>query len=102
MLVINCLDHPQKSTILLTPGDLTCPYQPTDNAYPRYLDAVINDVKDDVACEVQCTFYEPFVCRSFAFYPSALQCFISGDDQGECSSSFFGNCFRTWWSPFEV
>ncbi len=63
-------------------GELTCPYEPRENAYPRYLDTVVNDVKDEVACEVQCTFYEPFVCRAFAFYPSALQCFISGDDRG--------------------
>ena len=62
--------------------ELTCPYERTENAYPRYLDAVINNINDEVACEVQCTFYEPFVCRSFAFYPSALQCFISGDDKG--------------------
>lgn len=63
-------------------GELDCPYQRTDNAYPRYLDTIVNNVKDEVACEVQCTYYEQFVCRSFAFYSSANQCFISGDDKG--------------------
>lgn len=63
-------------------GELSCPYQRTDNAYPRYLDTVINDVKNEVDCEVKCTFYENFVCRSFAYYSSARQCFVSGDDTG--------------------
>ena len=36
---------------------------------------------DDIACEKQCTFFQDFPCRSFAFYTSASQCFISGDDQ---------------------
>lgn len=61
--------------------DLDCSYQRTDNAYPRYLDTIVNQVKDEVACEVQCTYYDKFVCRSFAFYASANQCFISGDDR---------------------
>ena len=64
-------------------GELSCPYQRTDNAYPRYLDTVINDVKNEVDCEVKCTFYENFVCRSFAYYSSARQCFVSGDDTGK-------------------
>lgn len=72
-------------------SDLDCPYQRTDNAYPRYLDAVINDVKDEVACEVQCTFYEKFVCRSFAFYSSAQQCFISGDDRASAAEEALQN-----------
>ena len=38
-------------------------------------------VTDDIACEKQCTFFQDFPCRSFAFYTSASQCFISGDDQ---------------------
>ena len=66
-----------------TSGELSCPYQRTDNAYPRYLDTVINDVKNEVDCEVKCTFYENFVCRSFAYYSSARQCFVSGDDTGK-------------------
>ena len=67
-------------------GELSCPYQRTDNAYPRYLDTVINDVKNEVDCEVKCTFYENFVCRSFAYYSSARQCFVSGDDTGKNTS----------------
>ena len=69
-------------------GELSCPYQRTDNAYPRYLDTVINDVKNEVDCEVKCTFYENFVCRSFAYYSSARQCFVSGDDTGEGEREF--------------
>ena len=60
---------------------LTCPYKRTDNAYPRYLDTIVTRVTDEIACERQCTFFEEFPCRSFAFYTSASQCFISGDDQ---------------------
>ena len=67
----------------ISSGELSCPYQRTDNAYPRYLDTVINDVKNEVDCEVKCTFYENFVCRSFAYYSSARQCFVSGDDTGK-------------------
>ena len=61
--------------------DFTCPYKRTDNAYPRYLDTIVTRVTDEIACEKQCTFFEDFPCRSFAFYTSASQCFISGDDQ---------------------
>ena len=63
-------------------AEIDCPYQRTDNAYPRYLDTIVNSVKNEVACEVTCTFYEQFTCRSFAFYASASQCFLSGDDKG--------------------
>ncbi len=56
-------------------------------------------MKDDVACEVQCTFYEQFICRSFAFYPSALQCFISGDDTGTyiyvCTHTYTVCCMKS-------
>ena len=77
-----------------------CPYKRTDNAYPRYLDTIVTRyeerghadkrfyssylllrVTDEIACEKQCTFLQDFPCRSFAFYTSASQCFISGDDQ---------------------
>jgi len=61
--------------------ELTCPYQRTDNAYPRYLDTIVSRVSDEIACEKQCTFHQAFVCRSFAFYTSASQCFLSGDDK---------------------
>ena len=61
--------------------ELSCAYKRTDNAYPRYLDTIVTRVSDEIACEKQCTFFEDFPCRSFAFYTSASQCFISGDDQ---------------------
>ena len=61
--------------------ELSCSYKRTDNAYPRYLDTIVTRVSDEIACEKQCTFFEDFPCRSFAFYTSASQCFISGDDQ---------------------
>ena len=61
--------------------ELSCSYKRTDNAYPRYLDTIVTQVSDEIACEKQCTFFEDFPCRSFAFYTSASQCFISGDDQ---------------------
>ena len=64
---------------------LSCPYKRTDNAYPRYLDTIVSRVTDEIACEKQCTFYEDFLCRSFAFYASASQCFISGDDKASAS-----------------
>jgi len=65
---------------------LNCPYKRTDNAYPRYLDTIVTRVTDEIACERQCTFFEDFPCRSFAFYTSASQCFISGDDQASARS----------------
>lgn len=60
-----------------------CPYQRTENSHPRYLDTVINNIKNEVACEVTCTFHEPFTCRAFAYFTSASQCFLSGDDKGQ-------------------
>ena len=77
-----------KTATLLCLGDLDCPYQRTDNGYPRYLDTIVDNVKDEVACEVQCTFYDQFVCRAFAYYASANQCFISGDDRGTVGHGF--------------
>ena len=74
--------------IFIISAELDCPYQRTDNAYPRYLDTIVNNVKNEVACEVTCTFYEQFVCRSFAFYASASQCFLSGDDKGNFNRIF--------------
>ncbi|CAB4063246.1 unnamed protein product [Lepeophtheirus salmonis] len=64
----------------IEPNQITCPYMKIENAYPRYLDEVVRNIKDEVACEVQCSFNEKIICRSFAFYSSASQCFISGDD----------------------
>ena len=77
--------HPSRDTEYLENScinteQLSCPYKRTDNAYPRYLDTIVSRVTDEIDCEKQCTFYEDFLCRSFAFYASASQCFISGDD----------------------
>ena len=79
--------------------DFTCPYKRTDNAYPRYLDTIVTRVTDEIACEKQCTFFEDFPCRSFAFYTSASQCFISGDDQVcDKSDERFNQCeHKTMW-----
>ena len=79
------------SIFSLFSAELNCPYQRTDNAYPRYLDTIVNNVKNEVACEVTCTFYEEFVCRSFAFYASASQCFLSGDDKGNLANLMVRN-----------
>ena len=76
---------------LFISAELSCPYQRTDNAYPRYLDTIVNNVKNEVACEVACTFHEQFVCRSFAFYASASQCFLSGDDKGNLANLMVRN-----------
>ena len=69
--------------------ELSCEYKRTENAYPRYLDTIVTRyetnisalhsissilytiifrVSDEIACEKQCTFFEDFPCRSFAFY----------------------------------
>ncbi|KAF2354793.1 PAN/Apple domain [Trinorchestia longiramus] len=63
------------------PDEQLCPYVETRNAYPRYLDAVINNVRSEGACERQCSGFTSFICRSFAWYSVASQCFISGDDK---------------------
>ena len=34
----------------------TCPYVRTDDAYPRYLDAIVNNVKNEVACDYNAGF----------------------------------------------
>ena len=44
-----------------------------------------------MACEVQCTYFDQFICRSFAFYSSANQCFISGDDQASAKDEALVN-----------
>ena len=79
---------------LFISAELSCPYQRTDNAYPRYLDTIVNNVKNEVACEVACTFHEQFVCRSFAFYASASQCFLSGDDKGKIFDFQYDHIFQ--------
>src|SRR5699024_8648382 len=59
----------------------SCPYVRTDDAYPTYTDIVVtNSVNSREACEKMCNDNRHFLCRSFAFYPSNSQCFLSGDD----------------------
>ena len=77
---IDSRDHEYLENSCVNTEELSCPYKRTDNAYPRYLDTIVSRVTDDIGCEKQCTFFRDFVCRSFAFYASASQCFISGDD----------------------
>ena len=75
---VNSRDHEYLENSCINTEELSCPYKRTDNAYPRYLDTIATRVNDDIDCEKQCTFFQDFVCRSFAFYASASQCFISG------------------------
>ncbi|XP_065287791.1 uncharacterized protein [Dermacentor albipictus] len=60
----------------------TCPYEKTADAYPVYTDVVqMTGIISEQSCESFCTTYPNFNCRSFAYYPSNGQCFISGDDR---------------------
>ncbi|KPL97554.1 PAN domain containing protein 1 [Sarcoptes scabiei] len=65
-----------------------CPYQRTENAYPAYTDIVeTNSVQSSNACEKLCNDNRYFLCRSYAYYPSNSQCFLSGDDSVSAGSS---------------
>ncbi|CAN8028276.1 unnamed protein product, partial [Ixodes persulcatus] len=60
----------------------TCPYEKTADAYPVYTDVVqMTGIISEQSCESFCTTYPNFNCRSFAYYPSNGQCFISGEDR---------------------
>ena len=101
----NSRDHEYLENSCINTEELSCPYKRTDNAYPRYLDTIATRVNDDIDCEKQCTFFQDFVCRSFAFYASASQCFISGNlrpitanfcitfDENLCKSQKSQQCF---------
>ena len=60
-----------------------CNFKPVANSYPRYLDIVLSVVSDETECERRCFEYSDLICRSFSYYPSGSQCFISGDDRGQ-------------------
>ncbi|XP_076348052.1 uncharacterized protein LOC143245579 [Tachypleus tridentatus] len=60
---------------------ISCPYQETTSAYPTYTDVIEMNVRSQQDCEQMCDDYINFNCRSFAFYSSNEQCFISGDDK---------------------
>ncbi|XP_022243343.1 uncharacterized protein LOC106460834 [Limulus polyphemus] len=58
-----------------------CNYVETSNAFPTYTDVVqTSGIITQESCERACTTYSTFNCRSFAFYSSSGQCFLSGDD----------------------
>ncbi|CAL4087761.1 unnamed protein product [Meganyctiphanes norvegica] len=61
--------------------DTSCDYQITENAYPRYLDTTIDGIISEIQCQTECTNFDRFNCRSFAYYATASQCFLSGDDK---------------------
>ncbi|XP_076355850.1 uncharacterized protein LOC143249601 isoform X2 [Tachypleus tridentatus] len=58
-----------------------CPYEEKSNAFPTYTDVVqTSGITTQESCEQACTTYSTFNCRSYAFYSSSGQCFLSGDD----------------------
>ena len=66
-----------------------CPYVRTTDAYPTYTDIVeINNVASTEACERMCNDNRHFLCRSYAFYSSNGQCFLSGDDSVSAGSVY--------------
>ena len=67
----------------------SCPYQRTTNAYPTYTDIVETDsIASNEECEKLCNDNRYFLCRSYAYYSSNSQCFLSGDDSVSAGSSF--------------
>ncbi|XP_033606986.1 uncharacterized protein LOC111863521 isoform X3 [Cryptotermes secundus] len=68
------------------PSESRCNFKSVPNSYPRYLDIVLSLVSDEVDCERRCYEYSDFICRSFSYYPSGSQCFISGDDRGSAGN----------------
>ncbi|XP_068082053.1 uncharacterized protein [Anabrus simplex] len=63
-----------------------CNFKSVPNSYPRYLDIVLSLVSDESECERRCFAYPDFICRSFSYYPSGSQCFISGDDRASAGN----------------
>ncbi|XP_034231598.1 uncharacterized protein LOC117639791 [Thrips palmi] len=63
------------------PPEPRCTFESVANSYPRYLDLVLPLVADERDCERRCYSYTDFICRSYSYYPSGSQCFISGDDR---------------------
>ncbi|XP_059489112.1 uncharacterized protein LOC132204551 isoform X2 [Neocloeon triangulifer] len=63
-----------------------CNFEAVANSYPRYLDLVIPSVSDEMDCERRCYAYKDFICRSFSYYPSGNQCFLSGDDRASAGN----------------
>ncbi|XP_067133905.1 uncharacterized protein [Centruroides vittatus] len=58
-----------------------CPYQKQEGRYPTYTDFVqAGGVISQETCAQLCDNFQSFNCRSYAYYSSSGQCFISGDD----------------------
>ncbi|XP_069693489.1 uncharacterized protein [Periplaneta americana] len=68
------------------PPETRCNFKSVPNSYPRYLDIVLSLVSDEMDCERRCYEYTDFICRSFSYYPSGSQCFISGDDRASAGN----------------
>ncbi|CAK9252583.1 unnamed protein product [Sphagnum jensenii] len=63
------------------PSYNACPLVEYENGYPTYTDLVESiGVTSKDSCEKYCNDNRRFLCRSFSFYSSNGQCFISGDD----------------------
>nr|XP_042909465.1 uncharacterized protein LOC107457465 [Parasteatoda tepidariorum] len=70
------------------PVDTTCPYVETEDAYPTYANIIQTEgVSTLESCRDLCTELKRFSCRSFSYYSSALQCFLSGDDKASGGSA---------------
>ena len=65
-----------------------CPFVEQQSGYPTYTDIVARDeVSNTASCERMCNDNTRFLCRSFAFYSSNSQCFLSGDDHASAGST---------------
>ncbi|KAG8201928.1 hypothetical protein JTE90_027405 [Oedothorax gibbosus] len=65
----------------------SCPYEETTDSYPTYTDHIqMVGITSSEVCETFCTQYRDFNCRSFAYYSSNGQCFLSGDDRSSGGS----------------
>ncbi|RWS25789.1 uncharacterized protein B4U80_03819 [Leptotrombidium deliense] len=63
------------------PSHSKCPLVEFENGYPTYTDIVETiGVTSKESCEKYCNDNRRFLCRSFSYYSSNGQCFISGDD----------------------
>lgn len=65
-----------------------CPFTEVSNAYPSYTDVVVREAIDSTdSCQTLCNDNKRFLCRSFAYYSSNNQCFLSGDDRASAGST---------------
>ena len=59
------------------------PFQTVENMYTRYLDVLVSNISDEKQCQQMCITNRLFICRSYSFYVSGGQCFISSEDRGK-------------------